>query len=72
MSEKSGRRWTVGIYFNQVYQLEAVEGGMSKAIVFDLGGTLMEFVKDFLTALNAGCDFVYINDLIKNEKILHL
>ena len=28
--------------------------------------------KDFLTALNAGCDFVYINDLIKNEKILHL
>lgn len=26
--------------------------------------------KDFLTALNAGCDFVYINDLIKNENHL--
>lgn len=26
--------------------------------------------KDFLTALNAGCDFVYINDLLKNENHL--
>lgn len=26
--------------------------------------------KDFLTALDAGCDFVYINDLLKNENYL--
>lgn len=28
--------------------------------------------KDCLTALNAGCDFAYISDFRKNEKILHL
>lgn len=27
--------------------------------------------KDFLTALNAGCDFAYISDFLKSEKILH-
>nr|WP_304711010.1 HAD family hydrolase [uncultured Acetatifactor sp.] len=28
--------------------------------------------KDFLSSLNAGCDFVYINDFLINEKTLHL
>ena len=25
-----------------------------------------------ITALNAGCDFIYISDFLKNEKMLHL
>ena len=42
------------------------------ADVFEIREAEILFVgdeeKDFLTALNAGCDFVYINDFLKNEK----
>ena len=46
------------------------------ADVFEIREAEILFVgdeeKDFLTARNAGCDFVYIGDFLKNEKMLHL
>lgn len=53
------------------------KGGISYiADVFEIREAEILFVgdeeKDFLTALNAGCDFVYINDFLKNEKMLLL
>lgn len=44
------------------------EGLSLKAIILFVG----DEEKDFLTALNAGCDFVYINDFLKSEKTLYL
>ncbi|MBD5526284.1 MAG: HAD hydrolase-like protein [Lachnospiraceae bacterium] len=44
------------------------------ADVFDIREAEILFVgdeeKDFLTARNAGCDFIYISDFLKNEKKL--